>query len=391
MENDLLKKKILQTIIQKTLNCNNQHTTTLSGSFLECIISQDKEKLKKLCENGLPEDLPILRSLVWKINLGYLPLDSEEWTKTFIEKRKLYDYYKAQFHNLLKNELKSFENKSQEEIQELEKTTNKVLLEEINKDVNRTHTTMSFFFQPLDDKKIYSQKEIKNIIENRRNCTNIDINSTYKINIEETHADVLSRILFIYCKFSPDVSYVQGMNEILAPIYYTFCYDKIYDIFDYKEIEADTFWTFYFLMDKIKKVFIREEDENDSGIKGKAKILSKLLKLMDFSIYNHLEKYNIEFSMFSYRWFILFFSQEFLMIDILRLWDYVFSEDNKFKKIYYLSLAILLIKKDDILVSDLSEILDMLQNLKKIDVEYLIHNSQKLEEIYGEKFNKIIN
>ena len=329
--------------------------------------------------------------MVWKINLGYLPLDSEEWTKTFIEKRKLYDYYKAQFHNLLKNELKSFENKSQEEIQELEKTTNKVLLEEINKDVNRTHTTMSFFFQPLDDKKIYSQKEIKNIIENRRNCTNIDINSTYKINIEETHADVLSRILFIYCKFSPDVSYVQGMNEILAPIYYTFCYDKIYDIFDYKEIEADTFWSFYFLMDKIKKVFIREEDENDSGIKGKAKILSKLLKLMDFSIYNHLEKYNIEFSMFSYRWFILFFSQEFLMIDILRLWDYVFSEDNKFKKIYYLSLAILLIKKDDILVSDLSEILDMLQNLKKIDVEYLIHNSQKLEEIYGEKFNKIIN
>ena len=95
--------------------------------------------------------------------------------------------------------------------------------------------------------------------------------------------------------------------------------------------------------------------------------------------------------MFSYRWFILFFSQEFLMIDILRLWDYVFSEDNKFKKIYYLSLAILLIKKDDILVSDLSEILDMLQNLKKIDVEYLIHSSQKLEEIYGEKFNKIIN
>ena len=122
-------------------------------------------------------------NLVWKINLDYLPLDSEEWTKTFIEKRKLYDYYKAQFHNLLKNELKSFENKSQEEIQELEKTTNKVLLEEINKDVNRTHTTMSFFFQPLDDKKIYSQKEIKNIIENRRNCTNIDINSTYKINI----------------------------------------------------------------------------------------------------------------------------------------------------------------------------------------------------------------
>ena len=162
MENDL-KKNILQTILKKTLICCQQ-TMTLAGSLLECIISQNKEKLKQLCENGLPDDLPILRSLIWKINFGYLPLDSEEWTKTLIEKRNLYNYYKSQFEILLKNEIKLFENKNQKEIENLEKNTNKILLEEINKDVNRTHTQLSFFFQPLDNKKTFSQKEIKNII-----------------------------------------------------------------------------------------------------------------------------------------------------------------------------------------------------------------------------------
>lgn len=30
----------------------------------------------------------------------------------------------------------------------------------------------------------------------------------------------MSRILFIYSKLNPNVGYVQGMNEILAPIFF---------------------------------------------------------------------------------------------------------------------------------------------------------------------------
>lgn len=43
-----------------------------------------------------------------------------------------------------------------------------------------------------------------------------------RINYIETHADVLARILFIYAKLNPGVKYVQGMNEILATLYYAF-------------------------------------------------------------------------------------------------------------------------------------------------------------------------
>ena len=37
-----------------------------------------------------------------------------------------------------------------------------------------------------------------------------------------THSDILARILFIYAKLNAGLSYVQGMNEILAVLYYCF-------------------------------------------------------------------------------------------------------------------------------------------------------------------------
>ena len=49
---------------------------------------------------------------------------------------------------------------------------------------------------------------------------------------------ILSRILFIYSKFEPEVSYVQGMNEIIAPIYYTFSFDRMNESEPIDDIEA---------------------------------------------------------------------------------------------------------------------------------------------------------
>lgn len=34
--------------------------------------------------------------------------------------------------------------------------------------------------------------------------------------------EALKRILFIFAKLNPGIRYVQGMNEVLAPLYYVF-------------------------------------------------------------------------------------------------------------------------------------------------------------------------
>ena len=387
------KKPILQIIVNKVLSSPNQ-TINKSSGFIESLISKNKKNLQIFSEEGLPDDIPILRSIVWKINLGYLPLDNEKWSKIMEDNRNTYFYYKNIFNKKLLEEYKLYENystMSKEEKDSLDQKTNKLLLEQICKDVNRTHNQLDFFFKPTDENNILSKKELIEIMDNRRNCSMKDINEIYRINIKETHADVIIRILFIYSTFFPDISYVQGMNEIIAPIYYIFSFDKTYGVENNIEnIEADTFWAFNSLMSQIKDTFNHEKDNENIGVSGKIKKLKKMLKIIDIQLYQHFEVFNIEYYTFAYRWFILFFSQEFLMIDILRLWDYLFAPDDKYFNCYFISLAVIELKRDELLVSDLSGILSNLKSFKGLNVEEIISFSNKIKTQYGQMLSQII-
>ena len=388
------KKPILQIIVNKILSSANQ-TINKSSGFIESLISKNQKNLQLFSEDGIPDEIPILRSIVWKINLGYLSINNEEWENIFAEKRNSYFYYKNIIQKNLLEEFKLFENysnMSKEEKEDLDKKTNKLLLEQICKDVNRTHNQLDFFFKPTDENNKLSQKELIQLMDNRRNCSMKDINDIYKINIKETHADVIARILFIYSKFFPDISYVQGMNEIIAPIYYVFSFDKTYGVeASVENIEADVFWTFNSLMEQIKNNFNSEKNQDDTGIGGKVQKFKKMLQIMDLQLYQHFEAFNVEYYTFAYRWFILFFSQEFLMIDILRLWDYLFSSDDKFFNCYFVSLAVLELKRDDLLVSDLSGILSNLKSFKGLNIEEIISLAKKIKTQYGQTFLQIVN
>ena len=387
------KKPILQIIVNKVLSMPNQ-TISKSSGFIESLISKNKKNLILFSEDGLPDEIPILRSIIWKINFGYLPMNNEEWENILEDKRSSYFYYKEIFTKKLNEEYKlykDYDKMSKEQKEELDKKTNKSLLEQITKDVNRTHNQMDFFFKSIDENHILSKNELLEIMENRRNCSMKNVNDIYKINIKETHADVIARILFIYSTFFPDISYVQGMNEIMAPIYYIFSFDKTYGVeSSIENIEADTFWAFNCLMTQIKDTFNREKDNEDIGVSGKVKRLKLMLQIVDFQLYNHFEKYKVEYSTFAYRWFILFFSQEFLMIDILRLWDYLFAPKDKFQNCYFISLAVLLLKKDELLVSDLTGILSNLKTLKGTNIEEMIGMAKKIKSQYGQQCLKIM-
>ena len=392
--NNFSKKPILQIIVNKILSCPNQTISKASG-FIESLISKNTKNLKLFSEDGLPDEIPILRSIIWKINFGYLPINNEEWTKILEDKRSSYFYYKDIFTKKLQEEFKLYKDyntMSKEDKEKIDKKTNKALLEQIRKDVNRTHNQMDFFFKSIDENNQLSKKELMEMMENRINCSMKNINDIYKINIKETHADVIVRILFIYSYFFPDLSYVQGMNEIIAPIYYIFSFDKTYGVEpSIENIEADTFWTFNCLMAQVKDIFNREKDDKDIGLSGKVKRLKLMLKIVDSQLYEHFEKYKLEYSTFAYRWFILFFSQEFLMIDILRLWDYIFAQEDKFLNCYFISLAVLLLKKDELLVSDLTGMLSELRSIKGLNVEEMISISKKIKSEYGQECLTIIN
>lgn len=90
-------------------------------------------------------------------------------------------------------------------------------------------------------------------------------------NYIETHADVLHRILFIYAKLNPGIKYVQGMNEVLAVLYFCFL-DQDRDetdggaIFSEKYHESDLFFAFQSIMINLRDGFLRELDKESNGI-----------------------------------------------------------------------------------------------------------------------------
>lgn len=65
----------------------------------------------------------------------------------------------------------------------------------------------------------------------------------------EAHWEVVQRILFLYAKLNPGLGYVQGMNEIIGPIYYVLASDpnvenrsKCLVFFAYKINDSYYYW-----------------------------------------------------------------------------------------------------------------------------------------------------
>ena len=362
--------------LTKHLSSCTKSTSEIASLALGIIKSKDQKKLYEICESGLPDDLPILRAYIWKIILGYLPLDISEWDSTLAKKREEYKIYKKFIKEKLKKEL------------EKKEYTSKDILEQIIKDVYRTNTQFSFFFQPTDKNKNFNKEEILNIYNKRKNWDFSNIEEVYKYdNFEnETHTDVLKRILFTYSSILQDVSYHQGMNEILAPIYYTFSYDKLYLEENEEDIEADSFWSFYSLLNGIKNNF----EENQEGLFYKSEILSECLKIVDEDVYNKLLEKNIKCEFFCLRWFVVLFGQDFDMGDVIRIWDFVFSSENKNYLLFYVCLAVINLRRNVIINGEMNEILQGFQNLRDLMCDDVIFLAVDIRNKWKDKLDNII-
>ena len=430
-------EQIVSIICNALTSCYKEEYIRIN-KILKDIIKNNKIELKRECYKGLPENLPSLRALIWKINFKYIPRNINKWESTLKSLRDEYKEIKNAFILRQKEEIKIFEeiqtkkmdkinknaNKNNIQNKILEETknileedsinkslvllaenTDKTLLETINKDINRTYSTLNFFSKPINNKIKLSPEEINNFYLQKKSCVYQDSTlvytkgrKNYDLLDKEIHSDVLERILYIYAKINKDVGYVHGMNAILAPIYYCYCLDNTCDK---DNIEADTFWSFSYLMEDIKKIFQRNNDLLKGGIFDKIILLELMVSKIDKDIFNKLQKNNrIDNFHFAIKWINLFFSHQMIMPDVLRLWDIIFSEDDRYYFVYIFSLAILEYHKKDILNKDYYEIIEKLQKLNVENVEQIIkiafnikkNNSKEIKEIlYYYNENESIN
>lgn len=400
------KNEIIVSIINKTLSSCSEKSYERVESILNYIVNQDYIDIKKECYYGLPDDLLCLRSLIWCLNLNYLPRDPYKWKETLINKRNEYNIIKEALQERLNAESKIYENyknndnilNKKEEYEHLKKITDKNLLEIIDKDINRTHSTICFFSKPLDEYSFNSNEDFTKAINRKRNCLYNDPLMVYlkgfkdikECNKTETHSDVMERILYIYSKLNKDINYIQGMNELLAPIYYCLANDLSFSE-TYSNVESDAFWCFSNLMDNVKYTFIQQYDNEYNGILTKVEIMMNIIQKINKKVYQSLIGKQVNLLQFAFKWFCIFYSQDFILPDVLRLWDTVFSEEDIYNFIYYFNLAIIQKHEKELINSDFSGIILIFQEIDGDDLETLIETAIKIKKSNEKKINNIIN
>lgn len=98
--------------------------------------------------------------------------------------------------------------------------------------------------------------------------------------------EALARILFVHAKLNPAESYTQGMNEIVATLYFVLATEG--DEGWQQHCEADTFFCFTNLMAEIRDVFIQSLDDSESGLSGKMEAFSRTLRQHDPELAEHM-------------------------------------------------------------------------------------------------------
>ncbi|KAG5344953.1 TBC13 protein, partial [Acromyrmex charruanus] len=369
----------------------------------------DTVSLSKICFHGIPDEPGGLRPLCWKLLLNYLPPIKSNWIETLKRKRELY--------NTFIEDLIVMPGESNTDDKERVDVTlhdhplnlnpdskwqtyfkdNEVLLQ-IDKDVRRLCPDISFFQQGTDYpcQKIVNANgqrlhhRVQHTVLKSANVERKGLGVT-KIAVSvrkatedyaplseggEAHWEVLERILFLYAKLNPGQGYVQGMNEIVGPIYHAFACDP--DPTWRKHAEADTFFCFTNLMAEIRDFFIKTLDEAEFGINSMMSKLTNQVRANDPDIWLRLHQQELCPQYYSFRWLTLLLSQEFPLPDVMRIWDSLFADENRFSFLIHICCAMILLLRDQLLAGDFATNVKLLQNFPSMDIQIVLSKAAAL-------------
>ncbi|XP_019921188.3 TBC1 domain family member 13 [Magallana gigas] len=362
----------------------------------------DLKTLRKLCFNGCPFEHGY-RSTCWKILLNYLPLDVSQWKEILEKQRNLYTHF---VHEMIVEPGTKASAGSQADDHPLNPNPdsnwgaffkdNDMLLQ-IDKDCRRLCPDL-FFFQKATEypckEIIHADSRVETLRKRVEHCVlhseTLKVDRFGKSNMiasrrktseeysllpdgQEAHWEVVERILFIYAKLNPGQGYVQGMNEILGPIYYTFASDPRNE---WKEFaEADSFFCFTNLMAEIRDIFIKTLDlDAVCGIGSMMASFTSKLKEKDEFLYNRIKELDLKPQYYAFRWLTLLLSQEFPLPDVLRIWDSLFADDKRFDFLICICCAMLMILRDEIISEDFPTVMKLVQNFQtsKVDLQRVL-------------------
>ncbi|KAI8330172.1 rab-GTPase-TBC domain-containing protein [Chlamydoabsidia padenii] len=226
----------------------------------------------------------------------------------------------------------------------------------------------------------------KRIQQHNHDDDDNDNNDDYR---QDYHWEVIERILFIYAKLNPGIGYVQGMNELLAPIYFVFANDMSSGLAGQVHAEADTFFAFTSLMSDVRDHFVRSLDQDaGTGIHSTMFRLQQRVAWYDNALWRELQRKNVKEPYYAFRWIAVLFTQEWNLANVIRLWDSLLAErgmvssvpDTPFEFLLDFAVAMLVCVRQELFKSDFAECIHLLQNYPHHDIQHVLTMANVIRE-----------
>ncbi|KAI9785204.1 MAG: hypothetical protein M1839_000842 [Geoglossum umbratile] len=306
-----------------------------------------------------------LRSVCWKSFLLFANFDTPTWSKTLEDSRGAYNTLRGHFLRSLEHpeELDTSVHPLAEDETSPWNTLRKdeALRAEIFQDVERCMPDNFYFREPATQK-------------------------------------MLLDVLFVFCKLNEDVSYRQGMHELLAPVLWVVERDAIApesvddsrhtaeseellkEILDARFIEHDAFTLFSLLMQTAKSFYELDKQDQPRPVTSSAPsatgtsspkksspiversrhIHENCLAKVDLGLADRLRELDVLPQVFLIRWIRLLFGREFPFDELLALWDSIFAEDPALGLVDLICVSMLLRVRWQLMEADYSTALTLL-------------------------------
>ncbi|CAD8208010.1 unnamed protein product [Paramecium octaurelia] len=308
------------------------------------------------------------RAIVWMTYLNYLPQDQAQQLPFLKKQQQLYNSYLDELIKKEHLEIFTILNNIDSDQNSLsfcdfmniktqvvnscmdlhEYNQNEQLYELIEKDVPRTLPKQSILKEQTNAK--FSSYFFTDQYKRRKQQSNTT----------PTHSDILIRILYIYGKLNPAINYMQGMSDLLAPLYLII------------KNEADTFFCFTKIMAQLKDAYISTLDFTKTGIRGLLLKFEKQFQQKEPKLYNYLHSLGIHPYMYGYRWIITCMTREFYLDQIYQIWDLMLHDRNMHDFIIKFAIAILKYLKPQLIEADFKLAFDILIYSEK-DVNQILN------------------
>ncbi|AEO56871.1 hypothetical protein MYCTH_2302291 [Thermothelomyces thermophilus ATCC 42464] len=188
------------------------------------------------------------------------------------------------------------------------------------------------------------------------------------------HMEQLKDMLLTYNEYNRDLGYVQGMSDLLAPIYAVL------------QDDALAFWAFKSFMDRMERNFLRDQ----SGMRSQLRALDHLVQFMDPKLYAHLESADSTNFFFFFRMLLVWYKREFDWPDVLHLWEVLWTDYLTSSFHLFVALAILE-KHRDVIMTHLKHFDEVLKYVNELSSTIDLDSTLIRAEALFKRFRRLVD